>query len=66
MYPTTGYCLVQNQIIASRWMHMNYYVGYQTTVCTSSLKLNGIVKGMIDDNCVLDFFNHTTHLFNGP
>ena len=35
-------------------------------VCASSLKLDGIVKGMIDDNCVLDFFNHTTHLFNGP
>ena len=35
-------------------------------VCTSSLKLDGIAKGMIDDNCVLDFFNHTTHLFNGP
>ena len=35
-------------------------------VCASSLKLDGIVRGLTDDNCILDFFNRTAHLFNEP
>ena len=29
--------------------------GFTTTVCASSLKLNGSMRGLMDDNCVLEF-----------
>ena len=34
------------------------------SVVRSCLKLDGIVRGLMDDNCVLDYLNHTTKLFN--
>ena len=52
---------------------MNWIVAYKliqfdllTSACASSLKLDGIMRGLMDDNCVLEFFNHTTKLFNEP
>ena len=55
---SAGYYLVQNQIIASRWMHINdIHVKYL-------VRLDEIVRGLMDYNCVLDFFHDTTHLFN--
>ena len=41
-------------------------VGLLTSVCVSSLKLDGIARGLMDDICVLKFLNHTTKLFNEP
>ena len=38
--------LVLNQIIASRWIYINLYgLDWQTSVCDSSLKLDGTVRG---------------------
>ena len=39
MHPSVGYYPVQNRIIASRWMHMNWYTLASRQV---SLKLDGL------------------------
>ena len=53
---------VLNLIIA----YEQIQVGLLTSVCGSCLKLDGTVRGLLDDNCVLEFLNHATKLFNEP
>ena len=51
---------------------LNWRIAYELiqvcllkSICASSLKLDGIMRGLMDDNCVLEFLNHT-NLFNEP
>ena len=60
MHPSAGYYPVLNWIFAYELIQ----VGLVTSVCASSLKLDGIVRGLMDDNCVLEFLKHTTKLFS--
>ena len=62
MHPSAGNYPVLNWIIAYELIQ----IGLVTSVCASSLKLDGIVRGLMDDNCVLEFLNHTPKLFNEP
>ena len=62
MHSSAGTYPVLNLIIA----YEQIQVGLLTSVCSSCLKLDGIVRGLMDDNCVLEFLNHTTKLFNEP
>ena len=39
-------------------------VGQQTSVCTSSLKLGGIVRGLMDENVFGNFFNQIIQFLN--
>ena len=57
MHPSAGNYPVMNWIIAYELIQ----IGLLTSVCASSLKLGGIVRGLMDDNCVLEFLNHTTY-----
>ena len=51
MHPSAGNCPVLNWIIPYElsWVH------FLTSVCGNSLKLNRIVRGLMDDNYVLEF-----------
>ena len=60
MHPSVGNYPVLNWIIAFELIQ----VGLLTSVCASSLKLDGIARVLMDDICVLEFLNHNTKLFN--
>ena len=55
MHPSAGTYPVLNWIIAYELIQ----VGLLTSVCASSLKSDEIVRGLMDDNFVLEFLNHT-------
>ena len=50
------------EMLAISYPVLNWIIAYDlsqvhllTNVCGNSLKLNGIVRGLMDDNCVLEF-----------
>ena len=46
-------------------MHIKLYVRQQTSVCANSLKRDGIVRGEVDDNYVLEFIQPTCSMSLG-
>ena len=60
MHPSPGNYPVLN------WLYNCLRTDTSWLADASSLKLDGIVRGLMDDNCVWEFLNHTTKLFNEP
>ena len=60
MHPSPGNYPVLN------WLYNCLRTDTSWLADASSLKLDGIVRGLMDDNCVWEFLNCTTKLFNEP
>ena len=67
VHPSAGYYLVLNWIMASSWRHRNWYICWLADKCLCKLfEARWGMSGLMDDNCVWNSFNCTTHLFNEP